>query len=87
MEEVIAKDSIVVTDLTKKEPENIKEGQIYIVCLKTDTRQCTLRYLTMADKNEKILIIEPENRKYSSFVRRFEEIKIIGQVIINQRHF
>lgn len=87
MEEVIAEDSIVVADLTKKKPENIKDGQIYIVCLKTDTGQCTLRYLTMAGKKEKFLIIEPENRKYTSFVHRFEEIKIIGRVIMNQRYF
>ncbi|MDR1084959.1 MAG: LexA family transcriptional regulator [Deltaproteobacteria bacterium] len=86
MEQVIAKNSTIVADLAQNDPENLRDGHSYIICLEKDTGQCTIKYLSWAEKN-KTLLICAENRKYKSLVRNLEDVKIVGRIIMAYRPF
>jgi transcriptional regulator with XRE-family HTH domain len=84
MEPLMDKHGVVVADLTLNSPENVKDGQIYIVCLERDTGQCTIKYLGWAEKN-KTLLLTAENRRVKPQVRHLDDIKIVGRVILSTR--
>ncbi|MDR2142390.1 MAG: hypothetical protein LBR11_11510 [Deltaproteobacteria bacterium] len=86
MEPIIAKGGVIVTDMTQNSPENLKEGQVYVVCLDWESRLCTVRYLSWAEKSKTILVCA-ENRKHKTLVRQLDDLKIIGKVILGTRSF
>jgi hypothetical protein len=87
MAPVITKKSDVIVDLTLNEPEKIKDSKVYLVCLDKKSRLCTLRYISWVDENDKTLLVTPENRNYKTEMFCLEDIKIVGQVILNQSIF
>ncbi|MDR1086503.1 MAG: LexA family transcriptional regulator [Deltaproteobacteria bacterium] len=85
MERYIMKNSTVVADLAQNDLNHLMEGRVYVICLEKETGQCTLKYLSWAEKNRTLLIC-PENSKYKPLVRRMENVKIIGRVIMFYRY-
>ncbi|MDR1871705.1 MAG: LexA family transcriptional regulator [Deltaproteobacteria bacterium] len=86
MEPIIPKNSLIVADLTVNNLDHIKEGQVYVVCLDRDSRQCFLKYLSWGEK-DKLILACSENRKHRTVAAYVEDVTLVGRVIMGIRNF
>jgi transcriptional regulator with XRE-family HTH domain len=84
MEPIIAKNSVIVADLTQNSLETFKEGHIYLVCPDKKTGHCLVRSIFWGEKN-RLLLICPENRKHRILVKDLDQVKLVGRIIMTSR--
>ncbi|MDR0549210.1 MAG: LexA family transcriptional regulator [Deltaproteobacteria bacterium] len=80
MEPFLSKNDLAVFDVALNTPEIIRDGQTFVVCLEPDTGQCTVRYLSWAEKNKTIMCLS-ENRRFKPVVTSITDVTIVGRVI------
>ena len=85
MEPLIAKNGIVLADLSQNNIINLHEGKVYVLCWDRDEGECAVKRLRWADKDKGLLLIESEDRFYPPVVKGTRDIVLIGKVIWSWR--
>ena len=89
MEPIIAKGGIVLADITprEKDPRNIKEGAIYVLCWDLRDGECALKYLRWAKKGRLLSIESEDSKRFKPVFREIDEVQLVGRVIWAWREF
>lgn len=84
MEPLIAKEGIVLVDLSQNKLLNLCEGRIYLLCWELDQGQCAVRRLKWVERGQ-LLAIEAENPSHETVYKRARDIRLIGRIIWSWR--
>jgi transcriptional regulator with XRE-family HTH domain len=85
MEPVIAQNGIVLVDTSDNNPYKIKPGKIYVLCWELTEGECAVKYLSLTENQNYVLISSPDIYLHPPFVKRIEDIQLIGRVIWSWR--
>ena len=84
MEPLIAKNGIILADISHNDARKVKDGKIYVVCYDLAEGEGAVKTLRWAKKGE-WLSIESANNFYPPVVKRVDEVAVIGKVIWSWR--
>jgi len=85
MEPTLAKNGIVIADITQNRLDRIHDGDIYAFQFLSDY-ECAVKRLSLS-RNKDIVIIESDNPSEKTVTEEVDNIKLIGRIVWAWREF
>ena len=85
MEPLIGEGGLVIADLADNDPDNLKEGRIYVLCWDLLDGECAVKVLRWAERGRSLLIMSPDQYLHPPLVKSIDDVRLVGRVIWSWR--